>query len=80
MSKIASAAAPGRDVALTKWYTEAELLRRKFAGCRTMGELAKGRPGARFEDMKFVEPSAVPEPTRSMLLSAKDGDMLPHTA
>jgi peptidyl-prolyl cis-trans isomerase SurA len=79
VSKIALGL-PGRDqVALTKWYTEAESLRRKFAGCRTMGELAKGVPGARFEDMKFVKPSAVPEPTRSMLLSAKDGDMLPPT-
>ncbi len=79
VSKIALGL-PGRDqVALTKWYTEAELLRRKFAGCRTMGELAKGVPGARFEDMKFLRPSAVSEPTRSMLLSAKDGDILPPT-
>jgi peptidyl-prolyl cis-trans isomerase SurA len=71
---------PGRDqVALAKWYTEAEALRRKFAGCKTMGELAKAVPGARFEDMKFVKPSAVPEPTRSMMLSAKDGDILPPT-
>ena len=52
-------------------------MRRKFAGCRTMGEFAKGVPGASFEDMKFVKPSTIPEPTRSMLLSAKDGDMLP---
>ena len=44
-----------------------------------MGELAKGVPGARFEDMKFLRPSAVAEPTRSMLLSAKDGDILPPT-
>ena len=27
--------------------------------------------------MKFIKPATVPEPTRSMLLSAKDGDMLP---
>jgi peptidyl-prolyl cis-trans isomerase SurA len=44
-----------------------------------MAELAKGVAGARFEDSKFVKPSAIPEPTRSMLLSAKDGDMLPPT-
>jgi peptidyl-prolyl cis-trans isomerase SurA len=65
------------QVALAKRYTEAESLRRKFGGCRAMGELAKGVPGARFEDMKFVRPSTIPEPTRSMLLSAKDGAMLP---
>jgi peptidyl-prolyl cis-trans isomerase SurA len=71
---------PGRDqVALAKWYTEAEALRRKFGGCQTMSELAKGVAGSRFEDVKFLRPSAVPEPTRSMLLSAKDGDMLPPT-
>ena len=27
--------------------------------------------------MRFIKPSSVPEPTRTLLLSAKDGDMLP---
>jgi len=27
--------------------------------------------------MKFIKPSSIAEPTRSMLLAAKDGDMLP---
>jgi len=62
---------------LTKRFTEAEALRRKFSGCRTLGDLAKGVSGAKFEDMKFIKPATIPEPTRSMLLSAKDGDMLP---
>ena len=62
---------------LTKRFTEAEALRRKFGGCRTLGDLAKGVSGAKFEDMKFIKPATIPEPTRSMLLSAKDGDMLP---
>ena len=62
---------------LTKRFTEAEALRRKFAGCRSLGDLAKAVSGAKFEDMKFIKPAIVPEPTRSMLLSAKDGDMLP---
>jgi peptidyl-prolyl cis-trans isomerase SurA len=62
---------------LTKRFTEAEALRRKFGGCRTLGDLAKGVAGAKFEDMKFIKPATIPEPTRSMLLSAKDGDMLP---
>jgi peptidyl-prolyl cis-trans isomerase SurA len=29
--------------------------------------------------LKFIKPSTIPEPTRSLLLSAKDGDMLPPT-
>jgi peptidyl-prolyl cis-trans isomerase SurA len=62
---------------LAKRFTEAEALRRKFGGCRSLGDLAKGVSGAKFEDMKFIKPATVPEPTRSMLLSAKDGDMLP---
>jgi len=62
---------------LAKRFTEAEALRRKFGGCRSLGDLAKGVSGAKFEDMKFIKPATIPEPTRSMLLSAKDGDMLP---
>lgn len=65
------------QTALAKRFTEAEALRRKFSGCKSMGELAKTIPDARFEDMKYVKPSSIPEPTRSMLLSAKDGDILP---
>ncbi len=65
------------QAALIKRYSEAENLRRKFRGCGTMAELAKGTPEARFTDMKFVKPAAIPEPTRTMLLGAKDGDILP---
>jgi peptidyl-prolyl cis-trans isomerase SurA len=67
------------QVALTKRILEAEALRRRFSGCRSMAELAKSAPGARFEDLKFIRPSAVVEPTRTMLLSAKEGDVLPPT-
>ncbi len=70
---------PGKvdQTAMAKRFLDAEGLRRKFSGCKSMGELAKGIADARFEDMKFVKPSSIAEPTRSMLLSAKDGDMLP---
>jgi peptidyl-prolyl cis-trans isomerase SurA len=63
--------------ALTKRYAEAEALRRRFAGCKSMGELAKGAPDTRFEDMKFIKPGTIAEPMRTMLLSAKDNDVLP---
>jgi peptidyl-prolyl cis-trans isomerase SurA len=62
---------------LTKRYAEAEALRRRFAGCKTMADLANGTPDAKFVDMKHVKPGAIAEPMRSMLLSAKDNDVLP---
>ncbi len=63
--------------AMTKRYAEAESLRRRYSGCKSMAELAKGAPDTRFEDMKYVKPGSIAEPMRSMLLSAKDDDMLP---
>jgi len=65
------------QAAMTKRYAEAEALRRRFSGCKSMAELAKGAPDTRFEDMKYVKPGTIAEPMRSMLLSAKDDDVLP---
>lgn len=62
---------------LAKRFTEAEALRRRFSGCRTLGELVKSVPGAKLDDLRYIKPATIAEPTRSMLLSAKDGDMLP---
>ncbi|HJU32020.1 MAG TPA: SurA N-terminal domain-containing protein [Hyphomicrobiaceae bacterium] len=62
---------------MARRYAEAEGLRRRFEGCKSMAGLAKDAANARFEDLKFIKPGSVPEPTRSMLLSAKDGDVLP---
>jgi peptidyl-prolyl cis-trans isomerase SurA len=65
---------------LAKRFTEAEALRRKFSGCRSLGELAQTIPGAKLDELRYIKPSTIAEPTRSMLLSAKDGDMLPPAA
>jgi len=65
---------------MAKRFAEAEALRRKFGGCKGMAGLAKEVPGLKFEDMKFIKPSSISEPTRTLLLSAKDGDMLPPSA
>ena len=62
---------------MTKRYAEAEALRRRFSGCKGMADLAKAAPDTRFEDMKYVKPGSIAEPMRSMLLSAKDDDVLP---
>lgn len=62
---------------MARRYAEADALRNRFAGCKSTAELAKSVNDARFDDLKFIRPGTVAEPTRSMLLSAKDGDMLP---
>ena len=56
---------------------EAEALRRKFGGCKGTPALAKGAPDASFEDLGYKRADTVSEPTRSLLLNAKDGEMVP---
>ena len=68
------------QAALTKRFAEAESLRRRITGCKSMAELAKGAPDAKLHEVKFIKPSSISEPTRSMLLSAKDDDVLPPVA
>jgi peptidyl-prolyl cis-trans isomerase SurA len=65
---------------IAKRFAEAEGLRRKYGGCKSMAGLAKEAAQSKFEDLKFVKPGSVGEPTRSLLLSARDGDMLPPSA
>jgi len=56
---------------------EADGLRQKYAGCASMSGLAAASPGALFEDLGQRKPATIPEPTRSLLLSAAEGDLLP---
>jgi peptidyl-prolyl cis-trans isomerase SurA len=62
---------------IARRFADAEALRRGYAGCKSMAELAKKAVDAKFEDARYIRPSSVQEPTRSLLLSAKDGDVLP---
>jgi peptidyl-prolyl cis-trans isomerase SurA len=62
---------------IARRFADAEALQRAYTGCKSMAELAKRAVDARFDDAKYVRPSSVAEPTRSLLLSAKDGDVLP---
>jgi len=59
--------------------SDAERLRAQFAGCQSMSGLAADVGGARFDDLGNRKPASIPEPTRSMLMSAGDGEMLPPT-
>jgi peptidyl-prolyl cis-trans isomerase SurA len=58
---------------------EAEQIRSKFTGCKSSSGIAAGTPGARFEELGRRSPSAFQEPTRTLLLNAKDGEILPPT-
>ena len=72
-------AVPGKidQKVMAKRLEEAEALRRKFGGCKGMKALAATAANAQYQDMGFTKAAAVAEPTRSLLLSAKDGEMVP---
>ena len=72
-------AVPGRidQAALARRLAEAEGLRKSFRGCRSTQDLVKGVPEARFESLSNQAAASVGEPTRSLLLNAKDGEMVP---
>jgi peptidyl-prolyl cis-trans isomerase SurA len=55
---------------------EADALHRQFNGCASMPGLAASA-GAKYEDLGARKPSSIPEPTRSLLLNATEGDLLP---
>lgn len=56
---------------------DAEKIRAKFTDCKTAGSIAAGVPGAKFEETVRRRPSSIPEPTRTLLLNAAPGEMLP---
>jgi peptidyl-prolyl cis-trans isomerase SurA len=62
---------------IAKRMQDAENIRAKFKDCKSSGSIATGVPGAKFEDLGKRRPSAIAEPTRSLLLTASDGEMLP---
>lgn len=62
---------------MAKRMQDAETIRAKFKDCKSSGSIAAGVPGAKFEDLGKRRPSAIAEPTRSLLLTASDGEMLP---
>jgi peptidyl-prolyl cis-trans isomerase SurA len=65
------------QAALAQRLALAESLQRRFKGCQTTRKLASATPGARFEDLGPKKAETVPEPTRSLLLNAADGQMAP---
>ncbi len=62
---------------LARRLQEASTLRAKFTGCTMTGSLARQAGAARFSNLGPTEASKIPEPTRTMLINASDGEMLP---
>lgn len=56
---------------------DADKIRQKFTGCESTAQAAMGVPGARFENLGKQRPATVPEPTRTLLMNAANGEMLP---
>ncbi|MDQ8700390.1 peptidylprolyl isomerase [Hyphomicrobium sp. LHD-15] len=67
----------GNQSAIAQRIAEADALHQRYGGCATMSGLAASVPGAKFEDLGTRKPSSIPEPTRSLLLNASAGDLLP---
>lgn len=64
---------------IAKRIAEADLLATRFTDCDSMPALAAAATGAKFEDLGSVKPSSIPEPTRTLLLNATEGDLLPSS-
>lgn len=62
---------------VAKRVKEAEGIRAKFTGCASGAAIAQGIAGVKFENMGKRRPAQFQEPTRTLLLNAKDGEMLP---
>ncbi|MBA2127760.1 peptidylprolyl isomerase [Hyphomicrobium methylovorum] len=56
---------------------DAEKIRSRFTDCKSTATAATGVAGAKFEQLGKRRTSSIPEPTRTLLLNAHDGEMLP---
>jgi peptidyl-prolyl cis-trans isomerase SurA len=65
------------DKAKARQLADAEGLRRKAKGCKAFEAAAKGMPGAKFENLGARPATSLQEPTRSIVLAAKVGDVTP---
>lgn len=67
----------GDEKAKAARFADAEKLRQNFTNCRATPALVQTVAGAKLEDLGTKEASAFPEPTRSILINAKAGEMTP---
>lgn len=64
---------------IARRIAEADTLATRFTGCDSMQSLAASAAGARYEDLGSRKTSSIPEPTRTFLLNAAEGDLLPSS-
>lgn len=64
---------------IARRISEADLLAARYTGCESMPGLAAAASDAKYEDLGIRKPSTIPEPTRTLLLNAGDGDLLPSS-
>lgn len=62
---------------LAKRVEEAEQFRGRFAGCKGLPAMVKDLNNVKHEDLGFKKAATVSEPTRSFILAAADGEMVP---
>ncbi len=78
LQRISLFTPPKADQAvIAKRLGEGEALAAKFTTCTDMKTMASQAAGSRLEDLGLVKPSAIPEPTRTMLINTQDGNLLP---
>lgn len=56
---------------------QAEAMQRRFKDCKSSKTLARSVSGAKFEDLGTRQVDSIPEPTRTLLINAQDGQMVP---
>ena len=61
---------------MAKRLEDAERIMRGYKGCSSSAAVAKVHD-AKFDNLGVRKPSSIPEPTRSLLLNAKPGEMVP---
>jgi peptidyl-prolyl cis-trans isomerase SurA len=62
---------------LAQRLDDAEKLRQDFKGCATGQVTAAKTVNTKFEDLGVKKAATVPEPTRSLLINAKNGEIVP---
>ena len=72
-------AQPGKldQSVMAERYMAADELHRKITGCKDMAAVAKGIPGARFENLGKVSLDELPNEARPILAQANAGDVPP---
>ncbi|MBL8565521.1 MAG: SurA N-terminal domain-containing protein [Hyphomicrobiaceae bacterium] len=76
VQRVVLAATSLDQKAMAERLAVAEQIRQKFAGCKSTEKVAKSF-GATFEDLGSRSAGSIPDPARTMLLGAKEGQMIP---